>query len=604
METKQLAERPEWHIMEREQDRERRRMRDRLRRQSMSAKERENHLARRRKNYQIRRQRAENAKLESHNEQTSIPRSQLNHGNENQSPIAVYGHSIQCALETKPLRSEAGAHKSPKFPRQLRLNRVRHLARLLNSPMSELIGDSHQIGFITKEIVTTNCRSIKGLRLTHLKRLARALNSTNKEAADQNHLTETQVKQSLPQREFQQINSDVLKNVQDESILCIIEETTLKNTYNYKMASSSSNNSNIRLKPRLCDCGRTTAIHIVRTNQNGNKGRISEEHCNYFKFADDDDDDVISNAAPRKSIRSEEFNDLSTRVYEMDNEFQEHGRRLRRMEKKLNVMLYVKELSGDQTLTRQQIEETHIIVTTPEKWDIITRKSGDRTYTQLVKLLIIDKIHLLHDNRGHVLESIVARTVRQIETTKEHIRLVGLSATLPYYEDVALFLRVDLNKGLFHFDNSYRPCPLAQQYIGITVKKPPQRFQLMNDVCYEKVIDIAGKHQVLIFVHSRKETAKTARSIRDAALVNDTLGRFLKEDSVSREILHSHTELVKSNDLKDLLPYGFAIHHTGMARADRQLVEVLFSDGHVQVLVSTTTLAWGVNFYNGVGHSC
>lgn len=255
----------------------------------------------------------------------------------------------------------------------------------------------------------------------------------------------------------------------------------------------------------------------------------------------------------------------------------------------------VMELSGDQSLTRQQIEETQIIVTTPEKWDIITRKSGDRTYTQLVKLLIIDEIHLLHDNRGPVLESIVARTVRQIETTKEHIRLVGLSATLPNYDDVALFMRVDLEKGLFHFDNSYRPCPLAQQYIGITVKKPLQRFQLMNDICYEKVIGVAGKHQVLIFVHSRKETTKTARAIRDTALANDTLGIFLKEDSASREILHEHTELVKSNDLKDLLPYGFAIHNAGMARADRQLVEELFADGHIQVLVSTATLAWGVN---------
>ncbi|KAM7531443.1 LOW QUALITY PROTEIN: hypothetical protein LguiB_034853 [Lonicera macranthoides] len=125
-------------------------------------------------------------------------------------------------------------------------------------------------------------------------------------------------------------------------------------------------------------------------------------------------------------------------------------------------------------------------------------------------------------------------------TTKEHIRLVGLSATLPNYEDVALFLQVGLNKGLFHFDNSYRPCPLAQQYIGVIVKKPLQRFQLMNDVCYEKVIGLAGKHQVLIFVHSRKETAETARSIRDSALANDTLGRFLKEDSVSREILQSY----------------------------------------------------------------
>lgn len=279
--------------------------------------------------------------------------------------------------------------------------------------------------------------------------------------------------------------------------------------------------------------------------------------------------------APMKALVAEVVGNLSNRL-------QHYG-------------VNVKELSGDQTLTRQQIDETQIIVTTPEKWDIITRKSGDRTYTQLVKLLIIDEIHLLHDNRGPVLESIVARTVRQIETTKENIRLVGLSATLPNYEDVALFLRVDVEKGLFYFDNSYRPCPLAQQYIGINVKKPLQRFQLMNEICYEKVMAVAGKHQVLVFVHSRKETAKTARAIRDLALANDTLGRFLKEDSASREILHDHTDLVKNNDLKDLLPYGFAIHNAGMARADRQLVEELFGDGHVQVLVSTATLAWGVN---------
>ena len=48
-------------------------------------------------------------------------------------------------------------------------------------------------------------------------------------------------------------------------------------------------------------------------------------------------------------------------------------------------------------------------------------------------------------------------------------------------------------------------------------------------------------------------------------------------------------------DLKDLLPYGFAIHNAGMNRIDRTLVEDLFADGHIQVLVSTATLAWGVN---------
>lgn len=51
----------------------------------------------------------------------------------------------------------------------------------------------------------------------------------------------------------------------------------------------------------------------------------------------------------------------------------------------------------------------------------------------------------------------------------------------------------------------------------------------------------------------------------------------------------------KNLELKDLLPYGFAIHHAGMTRVDRTLVEDLFADKHIQVLVSTATLAWGVN---------
>ena len=69
----------------------------------------------------------------------------------------------------------------------------------------------------------------------------------------------------------------------------------------------------------------------------------------------------------------------------------------------------VAELTGDHQLNREQIYATQIIVCTPEKWDIITRKAGDRTYTQLVRLLIIDEIHLLHDERGPVLESLVRK---------------------------------------------------------------------------------------------------------------------------------------------------------------------------------------------------
>ena len=77
-------------------------------------------------------------------------------------------------------------------------------------------------------------------------------------------------------------------------------------------------------------------------------------------------------------------------------------------------------------------------------------------------------------------------------------RLVGLSATLPNYQDVASFLRVKPDIGLFYFDTSYRPCPLAQQYVGITVKKPLQRFQLMNEICYNKARALAANSLSLL----------------------------------------------------------------------------------------------------------
>ena len=257
----------------------------------------------------------------------------------------------------------------------------------------------------------------------------------------------------------------------------------------------------------------------------------------------------------------------------------------------------VSELTGDRQLTKQQIAETQIIVTTPEKWDVITRKATDLSYTNLVRLICIDEIHLLHDDRGPVLESIVSRTIRKIEQTGEPVRIVGLSATLPNYRDVADFLRVDKTKGMFHFDGTFRPCPLKQEFIGVTEKKPIKQLRTMNDVCYTKVLDQVGKkkNQMLIFVHSRKETAKTAKYIRDKALESETISQLLRSDSAAQEILTSESQAFANADLKDIVPYGFGIHHAGMSRSDRTLVEELFADGYIQVLVCTATLAWGVN---------
>lgn len=76
--------------------------------------------------------------------------------------------------------------------------------------------------------------------------------------------------------------------------------------------------------------------------------------------------------------------------------------------------IVVRELTGDMQLSKKELTETQVIVTTPEKWDVITRKGGDVAVAQAVTLLIIDEVHLLNDERGPVIETLVARTQRQV----------------------------------------------------------------------------------------------------------------------------------------------------------------------------------------------
>jgi replicative superfamily II helicase len=73
------------------------------------------------------------------------------------------------------------------------------------------------------------------------------------------------------------------------------------------------------------------------------------------------------------------------------------------------LKIQVRELTGDMNLSKQEIQETHIIVSTPEKWDVVTRKTDGMM--EIVNVMIIDEIHLLNDERGLVLECLVARAM-------------------------------------------------------------------------------------------------------------------------------------------------------------------------------------------------
>lgn len=256
----------------------------------------------------------------------------------------------------------------------------------------------------------------------------------------------------------------------------------------------------------------------------------------------------------------------------------------------------VRELTGDVGLSAQELRRSHVVVSTPEKWDIVSRKGGVGSLSAAIQLLIIDEIHLLNDPRGPVLESIVARSRRSFIPNRAKTRILGLSATLPNYRDVAEFLDVRESKGLFAFDATFRPCPLQQCFMGISHKKPLKRFQLQNSLAYERTLhQMQNSEQVIVFVHSRKETAATCEYFIQRAIEEEATDHFLKPGTASHEIIQTELSNVGSKDLREIMEYGLAIHHAGLTRSDRELVEALFEKGHIRVLLSTATLAWGVN---------
>ena len=165
--------------------------------------------------------------------------------------------------------------------------------------------------------------------------------------------------------------------------------------------------------------------------------------------------------------------------------------------------------------------------------------------------------------------------------------------------------RVSRQHGLFYFDGSFRPIPLEQRFLGIKGKQgSAQARRNLDRVTYEKVSELVQEgHQVMVFVHARKETVKSALALKEAALTEGTIDDFSCEDHPQWGVFKREIGTSKNRELKELFNYGFGIHHAGMLRTDRNLVERLFEAKAIKVLCCTATLAWGVNLPAHAGQS-
>lgn len=275
--------------------------------------------------------------------------------------------------------------------------------------------------------------------------------------------------------------------------------------------------------------------------------------------------------APTKSLCSERFRDW---------------------EKKFrNMNIRCVELTGDTSQAEaRRVGSATIIITTPEKWDSITRKWSDhRKLLEMVRLVLIDEVHILKDVRGATLEAVVSR----MKTIGAQVRFVALSATVPNLQDVAAWL--GLNHGnqvapakFEAFGEEMRPVQLKKYVYGFP--KAPNNF------IFEKSLD--GKLQVLLMKHTerkpimvfcftRKSCEVTARKLAE------WWAGCNSEDKAWPAPLKKVTVMHK--ELEEITPFGVAYHHAGLEQPDREAVEQGFLQGNLQVICCTSTLAVGVN---------
>ena len=222
----------------------------------------------------------------------------------------------------------------------------------------------------------------------------------------------------------------------------------------------------------------------------------------------------------------------------------------------------VVELTGDYTPDMNALLHSDLLVTTPEKWDGISRHWEHREYVQKVSLLLIDEIHLLGQERGPVLEVIVCRMRAIAEKLKKPVRIVGLSTALANARDVADWLGVK-RSGLFNFSHSERPIPLSVSVEGFSEKAYCPRMASMNKPAFAIIKQFSPDHPVLIFVSSRRQTRLTALDL--IAFTNEssvTQKPFLKE---TEEEIQKIIAKVSDQHLQHTLHFGIGMHHAGLA---------------------------------------
>ncbi|KAL4958480.1 Sec63 Brl domain-containing protein [Aspergillus filifer] len=284
-----------------------------------------------------------------------------------------------------------------------------------------------------------------------------------------------------------------------------------------------------------------------------------------------DDQFKIVYQAPTKSLCSERFRDWSRKFQTLN--------------------LQCAELTGDtDPSSLRNVQNSQIIITTPEKWDSMTRKWKDHArLMQLVKLFLIDEVHTLKEARGATLEAVVSR----MKSIGSNVRFVALSATIPNSEDIATWLGRNATSQHVpahreHFGEEFRPVKLQKFVYG--------HQSHLNDFAFDKFLnsklaEVIGTHSakkpIMIFCCTRNSAVTTAKELAKLWSMSNHPARLWRGPNTQMPVTNT--------DLKTTTIAGVAFHHAGLDPSDRRQVETGYIAGKLSIICCTSTLAVGVN---------
>ncbi|KAH7658892.1 DNA helicase protein [Dioscorea alata] len=262
------------------------------------------------------------------------------------------------------------------------------------------------------------------------------------------------------------------------------------------------------------------------------------------------------------------------------------------------------EMTGDnETYNLKNVHDADIILTTPEKFDSVTRhgiRDGGLSFFSDIALVLIDEVHLLNDPRGAALEAIVSR-IKMLSRSSDmkssplaNVRLLAVSATIPNIEDLAEWLLVPA-EGIKRFGEEMRPVKLVTKVFGYAPAK--------NDFLFERrlqsfIFDILMQHSrgksALVFCSTRKGAQAAAQQLSQIAVSLGPSNPFIKS-KLQQEKLKEASLSCSDKQMQSCILTGVGYHNGGLCMKDRNLVEGLFLKGDIQILCTTNTLAHGIN---------